>query len=195
MLSMIQKAINLLGNKLKPEERVKTAHLFGRYATILGLSLIISYFVSNFLKGNLTNYYDLIKNLKGYSIIWVFVGVYIIFLGLSTVASIGTEEKMNMNENNWKILFKILPFSIPFGITVVYLSYPLWLKDTEWITRNFYIIAIANTIAIYCILTVCTNMIENIFKIFKGSVSDSKDRLTIVVTIFATIISAIALFK
>lgn len=190
---MIKKVINFLENKLKPEESVKNVHLFGRYATILGLSLIISYFVSNFFKGNWTKYYDFINNLKGYSIIWVLIGVYIIFLGVSSVASFSTEEKMNMDENDWKFVFKILPFSIPFGVIFVYLSYPLWLKDNEWITRNFYLVAIANTIAIYCLLTVCMNMIENIFKIFKVSVSDSKDRLTIVVTIFATIISAIAL--
>lgn len=176
---------------------VKIFRIIGRHVTIIGMSMIVSYFVSHYLKDNWIQFYSSIQKTELFTIFWMLFGLFIFVSGLLFIEAFSNEEKIRkfMESNSWKAFFKSLPYSLLCTVVAIYISNPLFEENPTWISEQFYRIIILNTLAIYIIFSICIKLILTLFKIFKNSIPDSKDRFSIVVTIFATIISAIALFK
>lgn len=177
---------------------VKLFRILGSNLTLLGISVVISYFVSLYLEDNWTSYYSLFKDINKFDIAWIVGGLYIILLGVSLLAQLGNEGDLRDMETA-KIpipfILKQIPFSIVFFTVVMYIINPILVENPRWISENFYKVTFMNALVIYIALAISMNLLFNSLTIFKNSIPNSKDRLTIIVTIFATIISAIALFK
>lgn len=192
---MFQRFKEFMTRQRDPGEVARYTRLIGRIIITIGISFIVSYFVCLFLKDNWINYHSFIKGINVFDVVWILSGFVFVFIGISFVGYLGSEEKMVRNIGFLKLFHEIFPYMYVFFTVILLLSDPLLENNPEWILENFNRRVVAMAFFIYCLLTICTNAIINTFKIFKFSIPDSKDRLTIIITIFATIISAIALFK
>ncbi|WP_281486968.1 hypothetical protein [Lysinibacillus sphaericus] len=182
--------------KIEIPKGVKLYRIIGSNLTMFGISVVISYFLSLYLEDNWSRYHSLYKNVKVFDVLWIAIGLYFILFGITLLAQFDTEEKIrNFEELEISFAIKQFPFTIVFAIALFYLFNPLLVKSPNWVSENFYIVTIMNILVIYIALAISVKIIQNSFSIFKNSIPDSKDRLTFIVTVFATIISAIALFK
>lgn len=198
---MIQKFKNISTEPLEPERAAKMIRSIGRHITIIGISLVISIFVSLYLEQYWYKYSLFLKGVNTGNVIWIMSALITTVFGISIMANHGTKEKV-MRLNGLEIRKLILVqfiLQLPYGIILgTILGYTTSLLDTNnitWVTNNFYIFTILNTLVIYSLLSVGVKILLDSFIIFKNLIPEVKDRLTIIVTVFATIISAIALFK
>ncbi|MFD4491667.1 hypothetical protein [Lysinibacillus fusiformis] len=202
MLQNVKEKIeNIKERPISQEVGVKFIRTLGGHSTIIGISLVISIFVSHFLKQNWIKFYSLLKEVVDLSnAILMLIALAFIVYGIALIANFGTKEKLMRNNGltNGKIImfqiYKQLPYFVVTTIIWFYIKIILDNK-TVWITNNFLMVIIMNALVIYLLLVVSVKLILNSYKIFNNSVEDSKDRLTIIITICATMISAIALFK
>ncbi|MFJ8517694.1 hypothetical protein [Lysinibacillus xylanilyticus] len=200
LIGVIQRFINIICKSLTPEEAVKIFRSIGRNITIIGISLVISILISHYLEQNWFKNYLFLKGVNISSVIWILIGLIMIVYGISILANYGTKEKF-MKVNGLKTRKLILVQSIKqlkyaMIVTIILVYINILLDDNiTWNTNIFFRVTSMNILVIYFLLSLGVKIILNSFTIFKSSIPDSKDRLTIIVTIFATIISAIALFK
>ena len=116
-------------------------------------------------------------------------------MGVSLMAYLGNADNLLNSKKFRTMVWEMVPYLYTFALIIVLLSDPLSRENSEWISRNFMQVNIFITIGVYSLITILLRLIVNTYNIFKASIGDGKERLTIIVTIFATIISAIALFK
>jgi len=93
-LGMIQKSKKSIRKPLVPDEAAEIVRLIGRYPTIIGISMVISIFVSLYLEQNWSEYYFFLKGVNIGSVIWIMTALISIVFGISIIANYGTKEKV-----------------------------------------------------------------------------------------------------
>ena len=183
-----------------PERVAKKMRSIGKHITVIGISLAISIFASLYLEQYWYKYSLFLKSVNTGNIFWIMSALIVTILGISIIAN-GTKEKvMKLTGLKIRKLFLVqvimqLPYGIILGTILGYISKLLDNNNITWVTNNFYKFTFLNTLVIYSLLSIGLKIILDSFTIFKNSIPEGKDRLTFIVTVFATIISAIALFK
>lgn len=198
---IIQKFKDILSEPQEPENAAKMVRSIGRHITIIGISLAISIFISLYLEQYWYKYSLFLKGVNTGNVILIMSALVITVFGVSVIANYGTIEKV-MKLNGLEIRKFILvqfilqlPYGIILGAILGYTSSLMDSNNITWVTNNFYKFTILNSLVIYSSLSIGVKILLDSFIIFNNSIPEGKDRLTIIVTVFATIISAIALFK
>ncbi|MER2057845.1 MAG: hypothetical protein ABTA16_03410 [Niallia sp.] len=192
---MLEKINKFLEKKISARILAEKYKFIGRHVTIIGVSIIVSYIITLSLEDYWNKYYNFVKSAKEFNVIWILIGLYLVFIGISLMAYLGNADNL-VNSKHFRIMaLEMVPYLYTFFLIVALLSDPLSRENSEWISRNFMRVYIFITIGVYALITILLRLIVNTYNIFKDTILDGKERLTIIVTIFATIISAIALFK
>lgn len=180
----------------------------GIITILIGTSILTSFFLTNYLSNNyeiLTRIYDIEKDTILYSIIGsIMILEGIIFYKNSFKESFFNhkESKKFFSKSEFKritsLIFRVIIFSLfPYLIVLSFgLEILLWPNDYIELYEGVLHPTIAiNSVPIFAIFFEISRLIKSLTIIFKQTVKDSKDRLSIVITIVATIVSTIALLK
>ncbi|MBC6128093.1 hypothetical protein HCA00_04755 [Listeria booriae] len=156
--------------------------------TFFGAILIAMSFVSLFVIGNLEYIQQVAPELFKYGTQRIAVVLFILLFTVGVyVAAFPTRE--TKRERRW--LF-ILICTIVIGASGSFIIF-----ITEDMTRISWIIIliILLTVLLAGLAQLTTILVQTIYSRFREAVADPKDRITVAIGIFATIISLIAIFK
>lgn len=156
---------------------------YGRYAILIGFSIITSILITSIIKNNSDILYKFIENIGFIKAWFITGGVALIIEGVIIL------NKPEIIQNVWILLGRILPLLIAISIPGGFFF------NEQQIKLDYYILFIINGISIYIFLLEFTTALKSLYEIFEKNIKESKDRLSIIVAIIGTLISLIALFK
>lgn len=166
------------------KQKKMSARKFGEYYILIGLSIVLSIASSNWV---ILYQMSLAKVFESYSI----MEMLIFLIGcIVLIQGIYIYSKPEITFKSKRVLIFIPYIIIYYMIWQFYIHMKIYgeMKETIILLTFLFFLWIA-------VLYEMFKFIKAIKNILKNSVKDSKDRLSIVITIIATIISAIALFK
>ncbi|MCG0798625.1 hypothetical protein IMAU70164_02979 [Lactiplantibacillus plantarum] len=135
---------------------------------------------------------DLASKRDEVDLVLVFMGVYaVIFFGLNTYLVL-LQNKMEGTNNKRSA---IGTFAV-IGIPLLIVAFPFLSQNIKGLNdESFAIIRVAAAIAIGFGLFSLLQVIKEALRYLSSNIKDGKDRLTILIGFFGTLISLIALFK
>ena len=168
------------------EERELLVKKMADYVIMAGLSMILSFVLTNLIQDHTKLLFEFFSGIQIPKFFYLEIAAVIFIQGI-------------ILKNNPKLVWLskraiLIRFS-PYFIFIAYFLSMMEYMPKEFGTIEFIVFIIINTIMIYAILIELLRVIKSLFQLLNKSVSDSKDRLSIIITIIATIISMIALFK
>lgn len=200
----LDKLIKQYHERRKIENIDKTV---GAVSVLIGISILTSFVLSKYLYENI----ELLKKIQYIDkniIIYCYIGSMFIIEGivfyrnsLELTSLSNNKSTKNFFNSFVKSIFKsfreFINLFLPYIIVMVF-GLMILLEPQQYL--NFYNTSIHpavmyNLIPIFFIFFEVYKVIKNLSTIFKQTIKDSKDRLSIVITILATIVSAIALLK
>ncbi len=166
------------------KQKIMDVRKFGEYYILIGLSVVLSIASSKWV---ILYQKSLAKIFESYSIMEMFffiIGLIVLIQGIYIYS------KPEITYKSKRVLIFIPYIIIYYMIWQFYIH----MKIQEELKENIILLAFLFLFWL-AVLYEMFKFIIAIKNILKNSVKDSKDRLSIVITIIATIISAIALFK
>lgn len=162
---------------------------YGLYIALLGLVTMCSLILTNYLITFLDENILFILNINHSKITLFFVSAIFIIEGIIIYKNSFVIHKSNSVKN---ILKRLIPYIFLLFYGIAYIVTP---EEMVFLLKNhFYISVFINIFPVFIILFELKRGLNAIWLIIKNNVQ-SEELLSVVIAIFATIISAIALFK
>jgi hypothetical protein len=194
--------------KIKQGNIKKTA---GGFCFLFGFSIIASLIATYFIEKNITTFFSSLGKLDQATFYFLAVAFFMIIEGIGFYKDAFVNNNKTFIESRVSIKIKmkyslikfkdeylyvaknLFPYILLFTTGMIYLYLP---SKIEFLLKQKHSIFVCfHAIIIFFLFYEVNKGITSVIEILKQSVTDSKDRLSIVLTIVATIVSVIALFK
>ncbi|GIN71263.1 hypothetical protein J14TS2_17380 [Bacillus sp. J14TS2] len=202
---------------IKESKRIKHKKEFkvARYFVLFGLSLFLGTIFTEIIQANIDTIIKFMNRLED-SYFYIFLGSFFIVTGITSLNHYddklktlkrASEESLKSNRfttiikknieysfYRYKKIYKSAgSYIFLMAIFMNYMGASETYKVLILTKKNSSVFL--HSVVLFFILSILWNFFESIMKVIKDIVPDSKDRLSIIITIIATVVSAIALLK